>query len=265
MTSQYDDIGSKYDRFKTFPTSMIEEATFKESIQPWLARFPNARVLDLACGTGFYSKKLLDWGAGYVLGVDASSSMVDAAREALSKDENYAGRASFRVGNALDLGQMADEEPFHIVIGVWLLNYASDQDEMTSMYRTISANLKDGGVFMAITPPPTEDVDERVKSWAETTEKHLDILPARVDYYERLESGQGWKTELTSLTEGAQFSFRNFHLRKNVYEEAARRGGLHGKLCWKEPVIPEQVASARDEFSKLCLEIRYMGLLIVER
>lgn len=167
-------------------------------------------------------------------------------------------------GNALDLGQVAGEEPFHIVVGVWLLKYASEQDKMTSMYRTISANLQDGGVFMAIIPPPTEDVDERVKSWAETTEKHLDILPARVDYYERLESGQGWKTELTSLTKGAQFSFRNFHLRRNVYE-AAGGGGVRGKLCWKEPVIPEQVASARDEFSKLCLEIRYMGLLVVEK
>lgn len=130
MASQYDEIGSKYDSFKTHPTSMIEEASMQATIQPWLAEFPKARVLDLACGTGFYSKKLLDWGAGYVLGVDSSTSMVDAAGETFRKGGSFTGRASFRVGNAFDMGKIGDEEPFDIVVGVWLLNYASSPEEI---------------------------------------------------------------------------------------------------------------------------------------
>lgn len=265
MAAQYDDIGSKYQSFKTLPTSLIEEASLKDTVEPWLSKFPNARVLDLACGTGYHSKNLLDWGAGYVLGIDSSSGMVDAAREVLGKDTMYNGKVNFRVGNALDLGQIGHEEPFHIVIGNWLLNYASDPEEMTSMYRTISANLKDGGVFISINPPPAEDVDERAENWAAIQAQYLEVMPVRVDYYERLQSGLGWKTEITSLMKGAQFSFRNFHLRKIIYEEAARSGGLRGKLEWKEPIIPERVATAADEFSKMCVKIKRMGILVIEK
>ncbi|KAK7710747.1 hypothetical protein SLS64_005651 [Diaporthe eres] len=265
MAAQYDDIGSKYESFKTLPTSLIEEASLKDTVEPWLAKFPNARVLDLACGTGYYSKKLLDWGAGYVLGVDSSSGMVDAAGEALSKDAMYSGKVNFQVGNALDLGQIGHEEPFHIIVGNWLLNYASDPEEMTSMYRTISANLEDGGVFISINPPPAEDVDERAEKWAAIQAQYLEVMPVRVDYCERLQSGLGWKTEITSLMKDAQFSFRNFHLRKNIYEEAARSGGLNGKLEWKGPTIPERVATATDGFSKMSVKIKRMGILVVEK
>lgn len=133
------------------------------------------------------------------------------------------------------------------------------------MYRTISANLKSGGVLIALTPPPAEDVDELAMIWTRTANRYLDALPIRTEYYERLESGQGWKTEISSVTEGAQFSFRNFHLQKNIYEESARSGGLNGKLEWKEPTIPEQIAKATDELSKMCLEIRHMGVLTIEK
>lgn len=265
MASQYDEIGSKYASFKTLPTSMIEEASLKEAIQPWLAKFPHARVLDLACGTGFYSKKLLDWGAGYVLGVDSSTGMVEAARETFRNDNSYTGEVSFRVGNALDMGRIQDEEPFDIIIGVWLLNYSSSLEQMTSMYRTVSENLKDGGMFIALTPPPAEDVDEHAKDWTKATNQYSDALLVRVDYYEKLQSGQGWKTEISSLIEGAQFSFRNFHLRKSIYEEAARSGGLKGRLDWKEPTIPELVATATDGFSKMYVETRHVGILTVEK
>lgn len=265
MASQYDDIGSKYESFKTLPTSMMEEASFKDAVQPWLAKSPNVRVLDLACGTGYYSKKLLDWGAGYVLGVDSSSAMVDAAGEVLRKDTIYTGRVNFRVGNALDLGQIGHEEPFHIIVGIWLLNYASDLEEMTSMFRTISTNLKDGGVFIALTPPPTEDVDEHAENWPRIAAQYPDAMPVRVDYYERLQSGQGWKTEISSHTEGAQFSFKNFHLRKSIYEEAARSGGLSGKLEWKERAIPEQVATDRNGFSRMWTENKHVEVLLVEK
>ena len=151
------------------PTSLIEQASFQETIQPWLARFLDARVLDLACGTGYYAKKLLDWGAGYVLGADSSGGMVGAAEDLIRKDKCYTGRLNFQVGNALDLGKIGDEKPFDIVVGIWLLNYASDLEEMTRMYCSISANLKDGGVSIAVTPPPAEDMDAFAKDWTEIT------------------------------------------------------------------------------------------------
>lgn len=110
-----------------------------------------------------------------------------------------------------------------------------------------------------------EDLGDFAKSWTNITTRYLKALPIRVDYCEKLQSGQGWKVEISSLGGGAQFSFNNFRLRKNVYEDAARRGGLDGKLEWKESNIPEQIATPTEEFSKMCFEIRHMGVLIVEK
>lgn len=40
---------------------------------------PNARVIDLACNEGWFSHRLLEWGASYVLGVDIRSRVIHRA------------------------------------------------------------------------------------------------------------------------------------------------------------------------------------------
>lgn len=92
--------------------------------------------------------------------------MVETARAQLAEDnddddddDKYRDRVRFQVGDALSLGRIESEEPFDIVLGVWLLNYASSANGITRIYRSIAANLKDGGVFVGLTPCPTEDLD----------------------------------------------------------------------------------------------------------
>ncbi|ROW01833.1 hypothetical protein VPNG_07771 [Cytospora leucostoma] len=240
MTPQYDAIGSKYAIFKTLPTSIVERENLKDAVLPYLSKFPKPRVLDLACGTGYYTKNAIDWGADYVLGVDISSGMVDVAKQYLSQDTKYADKVDYKVGDALSLGKVDGEEPFDIVIGAWLLNYASDLEEMTKMYQSISTNLKEGGVFIGIGPPPAEDVDAIAKRWTEIQKGFPEEFPVRIDYFERLESGLGWRTEVSNTAGGEKVSFRNFHLKKSVYEEAAQKGGLGGTVVWPEVRIPEE-------------------------
>jgi ubiquinone/menaquinone biosynthesis C-methylase UbiE len=57
-----------------------------------IAGLPGARTLDVACGTGFLTRHL----AGEIVGLDASDSMIDIARETVPD-------AEFVVGDALDL------------------------------------------------------------------------------------------------------------------------------------------------------------------
>ncbi|CAN8099989.1 unnamed protein product [Discula destructiva] len=267
MTSQYDAIGSKYNVFKEVITSVVEEANMRKALMPYLIKNPKARILDLATGTGHYSKKAIDWGADFVLGVDLSKAMVEAAKDTLSRDDKYKDKVRFEVGDALNLDSVEGEEPFDIVLGVWLLNYASSLEEMTRMFGTIAASLKDGGVFIGLTPTPTGDVDAMARRVTESRASVPKNFPIHVDYYERLESGDGWKTEISSTGPGNQFAFRNFHLKKSLYEEGARRAGLKGKVEWPEIEIPQQARKvlAREGWEAYMDEKDQIGMLIVEK
>lgn len=268
MASQYDSIGSKYSSFKQLSTSIMEEENLKKAITPYLSRKPHgARVLDLASGTGHYSQRAIDWGARYVLGVDSSRAMVDAAKHLLSGDDRYAERVEFQVGDALDLGRIEGQEPFDVVLGAWLLNYAADLDEMTRMFRTVAANLSDDGVFAGLVPSGAEDVDVLAGQWRTTSLGLPPEFPLKVDYYERLASGDGWKTEISNVSGGERISFRNFHLRKGIYEEAARRAGLEGKLDWPALEVPERVREdLEQEGWKTYVEGgKHMGIVVVEK
>lgn len=268
MASQYDAIGSRYNVFKELSTSVVERENVKQAVTPYLSKTDKPRVLDLACGTGYYSKLLLDWGADYVHGTDLSGGMISAADSTLAAHPDYKGRCTFEVANALDQGRIKGQEPFDIVIGAWLLNYASDREEMGKMFDTISANLREGGVFVGITPTATDDVD----GLAQQPMYHMfpESWPITVEYYERLESGDGWKTEVSSQAVSGQenVKFRNYHLKKSLYEKGAREGGMKGKLEWRDVKVPDiaRQGAMSEELWKVFLDSgTHMGLLVVER
>lgn len=277
MASQYDEIGLKYSGIKRLATSMVEEENVRQAMQPYLTKMANPRVLDLACGTGYYSKKPIDWGAGYVLGTDQSQAMVDAANDQLlSPDDDdghrnkYEGKVAFKVGDALSQGRVEGEEaPFDMVIGCWLLNYAANLGEMAKMFSTISANLKQGGVFVGLMPAVVEDVDDLAARWPSIQDKFPADFPVRIRYYERLPSGEGWKTEITNTTaQDETITFRNFHLKKSVYEEGARAAGFaHEKLEWRDLTLSEPIKAHLDHLGWTAYfdgpDGRNIGILIV--
>ena len=266
MTSQYDDIGANYNVFKHLPTSIVESENVKDAVRPYLSKVEKPRVLDLACGTGYYSHKLLEWGASYVLGVDLSTSMVDVARQTISEEQKQAGVLRFETGNALTLGKISDEESFDVVTGVWLLNYSSSLDDMTQMFCSISANLKDGGVFVGVTPHPTDDIAAFAKMTSEVQERQGVRWGVTVDYYEELESGEGWRTEVVGHGE-PKVSFKNFHLKKSLYEEGAKAGGMNGRVTWPEIKLPQEaVDKAGPGFWDMYFTHGpHMGVIVVEK
>lgn len=83
-------------------------------------------VVDLACGTGFYSRLFKRRGATEVCGIDVSGEMVDVAR---------------RIEGADPLGGRR----YDIATAVNLLNYSETVDAMTAMCRTIHAAVRPGG------------------------------------------------------------------------------------------------------------------------
>jgi SAM-dependent methyltransferase len=100
------------------------------------------RILDLACGTGYYTRELRRRGAARVVGVDLSADMVQAAR---SREIEDPLGVEYLVADAGALGQV---DHFDLVTGIHLLHYASSAEHLNAMCRSVSTNLKSGGRFI---------------------------------------------------------------------------------------------------------------------
>ena len=233
MSTQYETIQASYDEIRKSSIALIERANVQQILAPFIK---DARVLDLACGSGFYSCHFPKWGASNVVGVDVSPAMIEEARRAVSSPHS-ATTIDFRIA---DCSKPASYEggPFDVVFGAWLLNYAPDGKGMVEMFRNVSLNLREGGRFVAVTPPPTQDP-------AAFVEAERRARPS--------ESGGsgGLFCNVTGVVEdGIAFhvhadtrrgtvDFDCFHLRKDVYEASAREGGLCGELAWSVTAVPD--------------------------
>lgn len=86
---EYDDFWNQRRLYTGAPDDWFSE---RDSVLEVVAKLPAARTLDVACGTGFVTRRL----AGSVTALDQSSRMLDVARE-------QAPNATLVQGSAFDL------------------------------------------------------------------------------------------------------------------------------------------------------------------
>lgn len=223
---QYDTIQGPYDYIRTASIAFIERENVHEKVAPFIEK---ARVLELACGSGFYTYSFLEWGASSVLGVDISSVMIDEARRQ-GKEVSFI-QADCSIPKAYDGG------PFDLVFGAWLLNYAPDRAGLVDMFQNIALNLKDGGHFVSITPPPSSNPIDSLNA-----ESKARPLPAGSGYliYNHIEDVEdGIYFRVHGPTPLGDVNFNNYHLKKEIYEEAAREARLK-ILEWDVTKVPER-------------------------
>ncbi|MEU9132452.1 class I SAM-dependent methyltransferase [Kitasatospora sp. NPDC048540] len=142
----YDEIGESFEGFKTLPLARHAE------VPGFLALVGDVRgrsILDLASGTGFYSREFKRRGASRVLGVDISTAMVDAARAL--EDRDPLG-VDYEVGDVAELRSF--ERPFDLAVAVQLFNYAQDVATIERMCRNIHRSLAPGAEFFAFAQHP---------------------------------------------------------------------------------------------------------------
>jgi SAM-dependent methyltransferase len=259
--TQYDTIGSSYDVVESNPYRAIEKDNIYLALKPFLK--PRMSVLEFGCGTGFYSSALVKWGVNHLTSMDISAVMLDSAMARLSS-EISSGKVHFEKGDGAVPTSFAPDKSlayFNMAFGAWFLNYASDKATLISMFKNISLNLKPDGFFLGIVPHPTEDFSERVKSYQKPP---LNTLLPRNQYTEELTSGDGWTSRVFLSNDGVDFM--TWHLKKSIYEEAARLGGMNGKFEWRREILPED---AREQFGltnaewKIRLANPHMGILLV--
>lgn len=259
--TQYDSIGSSYDVVERLPYRAIEKDNVHLAIKPFLK--PHMSVLEFGCGTGFYSSALVYWGVNHLTSMDISAVMLDSAMARLSSEVS-SGKVHFEKGDgAVPTSFAPDKSPgyFNMAFGAWFLNYASNKATLVSMFKNISLNLKLDGFFVGIVPHPTEDFGERIKSHQKPP---LNRLLPRNQYTKELISGDGWTSRV--FLSDDRVDFLTWHLKKSIYEEAARLGGMNGKFEWRREILPED---ARERFGltneewEIRLANPHLGILLV--
>ncbi len=141
MTADYDGFSRRFKKSRELPfRTHIEEFLFLEILGDPMG----LSVLDLACGEGHYARLLRRRGAARAVGVDLSGGMIALAREEEAREP--LGIEYIQAG-VEDLGVVGE---FHAVSAVYLLHYAPTREHLAAICRTIVANLRPGGRFVAI-------------------------------------------------------------------------------------------------------------------
>ncbi len=143
---QYDEIGEAFEGFKSLPLTQYGEVP---SFLSMVGDVRGKSVLDLACGTGFYSREFRRRGATDVLGIDISGEMVAAAQKL--EDHDPLG-VRYEVGDVAELRPL--ERRFDVAIAVQLLNYAQDLAAMERMCRNVHRSLAPGAEFFVLGQSP---------------------------------------------------------------------------------------------------------------
>ena len=204
---QYDSIAEAYRDSKQLPfRHLIERFTLFEL----LGDIRGNRVLDLACGDGFYTRLLKRAGASEVTGVDVSREMIRLAER--EERRNPLGCTYLQ----RDAAAFAPAEPVDLVVATYLLNYARTRERLLRFCQVCHDALRPGGRFAGVNDnvrnPPVESVSLQKYG----LEKSCPPRPKEGDVI------------LYAITneDGQRFEFENYYLEPRSYERAFRAAGF---------------------------------------
>ncbi len=203
------------------------------------------RVLDIACGEGYFSRFYAGQGA-YVTGVDVSEDMIKAAVE----EENRAPLGiEYHVADASDLS-MLEAESFDVAFSFMAL---MDMEDYESAIGEASRVLKPGGRFVFAMTHPCFEIRSldgaEVCGWEtrilpDGTKEHL-FLRTR-DYFKRHSDSVEWKK---SERRPYGFTTTSFHRTLSDYVNALSRHGLLVRRI-EEPTPTEEGVAVHPSLAK---------------
>ncbi|MFJ2555975.1 MULTISPECIES: class I SAM-dependent methyltransferase [unclassified Streptomyces] len=236
--TQFDELADIYEEFSRLP--FRRELEFP-SVIGLLGDPSRLRIVDMGCGSGVYSRVLARRGAGQVVGLDESSGMIEHAR---------ARESGERLGISYTDGTLpaALAGSFDVVLGVYVMPYATTYKELVGLCRTAAEALRPGGRFLTLPLHP---------------EVHQDP-----DHYERY----GFRlTTDGALTDGSPvdlalcFGGHDIHVTARYWsaatlEEALREAGF-GPVRWRQHRLSPSAAAGPPEFWEPYLSAPHAAIL----
>ena len=220
----YDTIAERYRDSKQLPfRDLVERYTLFQV----LGDLHDRTVLDLACGEGFYSRRLKRAGATEVTGVDVSQAMITLA-EAEERTRPIGCRYV-----CVDAATFTPVAPVDIVTAVYLLNYARNQEELESLCRACFGALRPGGRLIGfndnVRQPPRPGV-----SLAKYGIERTGASPPR--------EGDAIRYRITNPG-GQTVEFDNYYLEPGTYESAMWCAGFRDSQWIAARVDPVEQAN----------------------
>ncbi|MGC8647938.1 MAG: methyltransferase domain-containing protein [Candidatus Micrarchaeia archaeon] len=149
-------INQAYDRIAKpfFNSRVTKKAVYNEYLEmpamlSILGDLKGKKVLDLGCGPGLHSARLLKQGA-ILYGIDQSEKMISIAK-------SYVKGADFQVGTVYSMPYKSGF--FDVVFASYVVHYFTDLDKALKEVRRV---LKKGGIFAFSTTNPFKEMTHRL-------------------------------------------------------------------------------------------------------
>jgi toxoflavin synthase len=218
--ANYDDIANDYKRLE-------DEQPVKEGlINYWMLEFcgnvKNKRVLDLGCGSGFFTRAVAEKGAKEVIGVDISKEEIKMAEQ---EEEREPLNIKYFQGD-LENFDYSKIGPVGLITASVSLHYAKNTEELRKFISLPTKNLETGGIFVACVNNPANNVGD----WP-TEKKELDEVQDS--------DGKRIKVGLYDLKGEKVVEFINYSYEEEVYKKILEEEG-YGEFELFEMVPPEE-------------------------
>ncbi|MFF3646954.1 class I SAM-dependent methyltransferase [Streptomyces sp. NPDC002564] len=243
-SEQYDQSAAVYDDSLNVLTyaQHAEDPTYRSVI----GDVTGLDVLDLGAGTGIWTRRLKQAGAGRVEGLEISPAMVAAARD---KEASEPLGITYHVADAASGGRAEWAGQFDVVTGINVLHYSSSRDELAGMCTTAARALKPGGRLVAT-----------CANWS------MDPDPA---YYEpygiRVEvphpRSEGAAVPIRTELGGRPLELECFLWKPTTYESELRSAGFSTVRWHPWQITPEGIAKYGHDYWTPFTELPLMLLL----
>ena len=216
--NQYDAIAEAYKNSKQLPFRQYIEA---HTLFEILGDIRGATVLDLACGEGFYTRKIKQAGARAVTGVDISAGMIELAEE---EERARPLGCAYLHRDAADVDLT---EPVDLVVAMYLLNYAKTPAELLRFVEVAHRSLRPGGRFVGF----NDNVQQVPRGTVSFPQYGFDKMCTGAPPQEGDVILYRVKNE-----DGTVFEFENYYLKPETYHWAFREVGFDD-FQWVGPFI----------------------------
>jgi SAM-dependent methyltransferase len=224
----YNDHATEYSHSKLLPFRFIETFNFLELVKQILSNKDSQIVLDVACGDGFYTRKIKELMAinCKVIGVDISQEMINIAKKitdpVLDIDYIHYDGSKFAEPEFRDLLPVNSNGFVDHVSGVFFLNYAKNQEQLITYLKSVASVLKPGGFFFGLNDNPRDD-----GSWFNQNRFKEIGFDKYIPYHEQGERYEGQPVKYKMFnTDGTVLEITNYWIPPHKFKEAFKIAGF---------------------------------------